>query len=1162
MTMFVSRSIPAALALLLAASLAVPPASVAQTVTGSLSGLVSDASGAAVTGVAIEVTDMDRGTTFRATSNESGFYVVSPLSPGRYRVTAERTGFRKYVLEPLTIATQQKAALDIGLDVGAVTESVTISGSTQLIDTSTATLSGVVENKRIVDLPLNGRNVYSLAALTPGVFGRRPSTGITLEGFHSVGIFTVNGGRDSSNAILMDGVPVTVNSNTNNMNANTALPTVEGVEEFRIQTNSYSAEYGRSGGGVLTIATKSGTNELHGSLFDFLRNSQMDANNFFANAAGRRRGTFQRNEFGASVGGPIYIPKLYDGRNRTFFFNAYEGRRQRSQVLAQFTLPTDLEIAGNFSNTRNAAGNVRTIFDPMTTRPDPARPGQFLRDPFMGNQIPRNRFDPVSAKVLDFYGARPNQPGQNFTGINNFVFQGVRPDTVNRDTFKVDHNLTDKQRFFVRYTIFDIASSQPEYWEGPGCPDGGCFTNNERQQNAAFEYSNTLNERTIMTLRWGFARSILNRGSWHQGFRPSSLGLPTNVEQGADLLVFPQLGIEEMTSPGLAHHWNFRSANMSHTFIGTVTRIVGNHNLKTGVEVRSNLINHMQAPWQLVFNFNRGMTTGPDARTVTAAAGTGFASFLLGTGSGGQVVNGIRPALESKNFGLYLQDDWKVNRKLTLNLGLRWDAETGVTERYDRFAVFDPDVRSPLSDSVGMDLRGGWLFPDKGLGRRSLRSPQYRNFAPRVGLAYQLRPGTIIRAGYGIFFAMASFGANHYGTSPFGASTPWLASLDGVNPNNRFSNPFPTGVILPEGSARGLLSATGLGVGSPIPSEMTTPYNQQWNFTIAQQFANQVGVEVAYAGNKGVHLPFRTGWQMDQLHPSLIRPDAGLLDLVPNPFFGTINVGAMSTRTVQRGQLLTPYPQYPNVNYAAPGWGNSNYHSFQAKVEKRFSTGNSVVLAYTFSKLLSDGADNAWDAAAQVNFYCRACDKSVSPYDQRHRLVTSFTYEMPFGKGKQIGSGWNSFLNAVLGQWQVNGIATINSGLNLQFNVPQNTSFSFGGNQRPDVTGVPAKLDDPTIRRWFNTEAFAIPQQYTFGTLGRMHPNLRSDRIENLDFSVFKNFRIRERATVQFRAEWFNFTNSPIFAMPNTTVGSSAFGTVTAQDNLPRQTQLALKFLF
>ncbi|MBM3737649.1 MAG: hypothetical protein FJW39_17860 [Acidobacteria bacterium] len=1135
----------------------------AQTVAGSMAGLVTDSTGAAVAGVAIEVKDLDRGTSFKTESTENGFYVLNSLPPGRYRVSAEKAGFRRYVREPFPIATQQKASLDIPLEVGAVSESVTVTGTAQIIDTSTATLSGVVENKRIIDLPLNGRNVYSLAALTPGVFGRRPASGINLEGFHSIGIFTVNGGRDSSNAILMDGVPVTVNSNTNNMNANTALPTVEGVEEFRIQTNSYSAEYGRSGGGVLTIATKSGTNEFHGTLFDFLRNSRMDANNYFANAAGRRLGTFQRNEFGGSVGGPIRIPKLYDGRNRTFFFNAFEGRRQRSQILAQFSLPTDAQLGGDFSQTLNAAGQLRQVYDPFTTAADPARPGQFTRQPFAGNRIPRTRFDPVSAKVLDFYGAKPNVPGQTNTGFLNFVFQGARPDTVNRDTFKIDHNLTDKQRFFVRYTIFDVSSVQPEYWKGPGCPDGGCFSNNERQQNAGFDYTNAISPRTLLNLRWGFARSILNRGSWYQGFRPSSLGLPESVERGADLLVFPQLGIEEMTPPGLQHHWNFRSANMSHTFIGTMSRAVASHSLKTGVEIRSNLINHMQAPWQLVFNFDRGMTQGPDARTVSSTGGYGFASFLLGTGSGGSVTNGIRPAIQSKSFGLYLQDDWKVSRKLTINAGLRWDWETGLTERYDRFAVLDPFVRSPLSERTGQNLQGGWLFPNKSLSTgRNLRNPEWSKIAPRIGIAYQLRQSTTLRTGYGLFYAMAPYGANFYGTSPFGATTPWLNSLDGVTPNDRLSNPFPAGVLLPEGSAGGLTSALGLGMGGPVPSAMTTPYNQQWNFTIAEQVGQRMGVEVAYAGNKGTKLPFRNGWQVDQLHPSQIRPDAGLLDLVPNPYFGIIPVGTMSTRTVQRGQLLTPFPHVPSVSYAAPGWGNSTYHSFQAKVERRFSSGNSVVVAYTLSKLISDGSDNAWDAAGQRDFTCRRCDRSVSPYDQRHRLVTSFTYDLPFGKGKTYGTGWNSFLNAAFGQWQINGIALINSGLNLQFNVPQNTSFSFGGGQRPDSTGVRGNVENPTPRRWFDTTAFRLPAQYTFGNLGRMHPNLRQDRAENFDFSVFKNFKIRERMTVQFRAEWFNFTNSPIFASPNTTVGTAPFGTVTAQENGPRQTQLALKFLF
>lgn len=1140
-----------------------PAAAVAQTVAGAISGLVTDSSGSAVSETVIRVTDLDRNVSLQTVSNEAGFYVVTPVPPGRYRITAERPGFRRYVLEPFPISTQQKASVNISLEVGMVTESVTITGTAELMDTTTATLSSVVENKRIIDLPLNGRNVYSLAALTPGVFARLPAQGISSEGFHSIGMFTVNGGRDSSNAILMDGVPVTMNSNTNNMNANSALPTVEGVEEFRIQTNSYAADYGRSGGGILTIATKSGTNELHGSLFNFLRNNRMDANNFFANSAGRRLGTFQRNEFGFSVGGPVYIPGVYNGKDKTFFFNAYEGRRQRQQVLAQFTLPTELQQAGDFSQTLNAQGNLRVIYDPFGATPNPARPGEYTRAAFPGNRIPLARMDPVALATKDFYGAKPNVPGLPFTGQNNFVFQGAAPDTVNRDTVKLDHQINAQQRMFVRYTIFDVVSARPEYWPGPGCPDGGCYTNNERQQNAAFDYSNTLTPRTLLSLRYGFARSILDRGSWFQGFRPSSLGLPASVEQGADLLVFPQFGIEEMTPPGLQHHWNFRSANMAHTLIGALSRVVGSHSLKVGTETRSNLINHMQAAWQLAFNFNRGMTQGPDARTVSTTGGFGYASFLLGAGSGGSVTNGIRPALESKSFGLYIQDDWRVTRELTINAGLRWDFETGVTERYNRFAIFDPHVRSPLSDLAGIELTGGYRFPDNGLDRRSLRPTEWRKFAPRVGLAYQLRPSTVIRAGYGIFYAMAPYGANHYGSAPFNASTPWLSSLDGVTPHDLLNNPFPGGVIQPEGSRGGLTAANGLGMGAPVPIDtMTTPYNQQWNFTIGRQFGNNMALEVAYAGNRGVHLPIRNGWQMNQLRPEQIRPDAGLLELVDNPLFGVVPVGPLSTQRVQRGRLLTPFPQYPSVNYAAPSWGNSNYHSLQAKLEKRFSAGNSVVVAYTWSKLLSDGGDNAWSSALFSNYYCRACEKSLSPYDQPHRLVTSFTYEVPFGRGKQFGGGWSPFLNAVMGQWQLNGIATLNSGQPLQFAVPQNTSFSFGGGQRPDATGADARLDNPTLQRWFDTSAFTVATPYTFGNLGRVHPNLRSDRIETIDFSVFKNFSIRERLTIQFRAESFNLTNTPIFNPPNTTVGTANFGIVTSQANRPRQTQLALKILF
>jgi hypothetical protein len=1143
------------------ALVAVAPHLSAQTVAGQISGLVTDPSGAAISGAKVVITDVERNVTFRSESNESGFYLVTPLPPGRYKLRAEKSGFRAHVIESIPIATQQKAGINIELQVGAVTESVTVSGGAQQVETTTATLSGVVENKRIIDLPLNGRNVFSLAWATAGVFPQRPAAGSANEGFHSIGIFTVNGGRDSSNAILMDGVPVTMNSNTANMNANSAVPSVEGVEEFRIQTNSYSAEYGRSGGGVLTIATKSGTNTLHGSLFEFVRNSRMDANNWFANASGARLAKFQRNEFGASSGGPLVIPKVYDGRNKTFWFAVYEGRRQRSASTRFFTLPTDAQLAGDFSNTRTAAGQLRNIYDPFSTTPDPARPGQFLRTVFPGNRIPANRIDPVAANVLKFYGPRPNLPGQANTGQNNFFFQGKAPTDVNRATNKVDHNFNSNQRIFFRYTIFQNENSQPELWAGPGCPDGGCYSNYERQQNAALDYSWTLNPTTLLSLRYGFARSILDRGSWHKGFRPSSLGLPAAVETGADLLVFPEFSVEEMTMPGLLHHWNFRSANQSHTFVGTLSKVLGSHSLKAGTEDRLNLINHMQAPWSLNFTFNRGMTQGPDPRVVSATGGFGFASFLLGTGAGGSEVHGIRPALESKSYGFYLQDDWKVNRKLTLNLGLRWDFETGLTERYDRYAVFDPSAQSPLSQRTGLNLFGGWTFANVGGRGRTLKDIEWGKIAPRIGLAYQLRPGTVIRAGGGIFYTMATYGANNYGTAPFRASTPWVPTIDGVTPTDLLRNPFPNGVLQPEGSANGLLAALGQGVGSPIPSTMTTPYNSQWNFSIGQDITNSMTLELAYAGNKGTNLPL--SWQVDQLADNLIRPDAGLLDTVPNPFFGIIPVGTMSTRTVQRGQLLTPYPHIPGVSFAGTSWGNSNFHSLQATFRKRFSQNGTVVVAYTWSKLIADGGDNAWDSAGFRNFNCRACERSVSPYHYPHRLVATSTYELPFGKGKQFGSSWNGFMNAVFGQWQVNGILTLSSGQPLQMLTSGNTSFSFGGGQRPDSTGQDARLDAPTLDRWFDTNAFRLPAQYTFGNMGRMHPNLRSDFVETLDLSVFKRFNVfQERVALELRGESFNALNHPVFGVPNTTVGNAQFGRVTSTANAPRQTQFALKLLW
>ena len=1140
-----------------------PIALFGQASTGSISGLVTDPTGAVITDVAIVVTDLQRNVPFRTASNAEGFYVVTPLPPGRYGITAEKSGFRKFVLDELPLSTAQKASVNITLELGAVTESVQVTGQAQLIETTTSTLGTVTENKKITDLPLNGRNIHSLVLLTPGVMGISVTGGMG-ESYESAGRYLVNGGRDSSTGVQLDGVAVEMNSYIPGFTNYSAVPSVEGVQEFRIQTNAYAAEFGRSGGGLVTMVTKSGTNDLHGTLYEFMRNSVLDSNNFFANRAGRPLASFKRNEFGANAGGPVYLPKIYNGKNRSFFFASYEGRRVRSAQLITNTLPTDLERAGDFSRTLTGAGALRTIYDPFSAVPDPARPGEWRRSPFAGNRIPQNMFDPIALNVQKYY-PKPNTAGLPFTQVNNYVYQGTYSEANNRGTLKYDQILTDRQRLFFRYTILNWTISQAEAWPpapNPACPDSYCFDFYQRQQNAALDYTNTLSNSMVMNLRYGWGRGILDRASRYKGFQPSSLGFPAYVEQNADYTVFPQFGIADVTPPGLQHHWNFRNSSNVHNVLGTLTKITGRHTLKMGGESRYNYVNHMQATWQFIFNFARAETQGPDPRVPSATAGVAYASFLLGNGNSGSIVNGIRPAMSNRYYALYFQDDYKISRKLTLNLGLRWDTETGATERHDRFSIFDPFVRSPLSDQVGMELKGGYLFYGKGWDSRANHKTEWKKFNPRIGFAYELNAKTAIRAGYGIFYSTPAYAAITPGPM-YNASTPFLPSLDGVNPYRFMGNPFPDGINFPEGSRNGLLAAISSGVGDAVqPWTMFDPYNQQWNFTIQRSLARDLALEVAYAGNKGTHLPLTGGWQANQLRPEQIKPENDLLTLVRNPFYGIIPSGTLGQPNVQRGNLMRPFPQYTGVGVPRPGWGNSNFHALQLKLERRFAGGTSAMVSYTWSKLISDGGDDVWFSSGIRNQYCRACDRSLSVYNQSHRLVGNFTYELPFGKGKKFGSDWNKALDLALGQWQVNGIAIIGTGRPLQFTVIQNTSYSFGGGQRPDSTGVSAAIDNRTLDRWFDTTQFKNPAPYTFGNMGRAHPTLRGDRLENLDFSVFKNFRFTERMNLQFRAEAFNSMNHPLFGDPNTTVGALTFGQITGQANAPRQIQFGLKLLF
>ena len=1144
-------------------------ASFAQSFTGQISGLVTDPSGAAIAGAVVTITDLDRNTSFKAISNDTGLYLVTQLQPGNYRVAVEHPGFRKWVVDQIPLTTQQRATVNVAMEVGSVIDQVQVTGTAQLIESDTSTLSGFVENKRILDLPLNGRNIYQLAALVPGVFMVRQTGGVA-ETF-TANRFIVNGGQESTSDIILDGVTATVSHNITNIPAVSAVPSVEGIQEFRIQTNAYAAEYGRSGGGLVTLVTKSGTNTLHGSAYEFMRNSRLDANNFFQNRNGRPLASFKRNQFGGSLGGPIDVPKLYHGKDRTFFFFNYEGQRRRAAGNAFHTVPTLLERAGDFSQTLTGSGALRLIFDPQSTRPDPARPGFFLRDAFPNNRIPTDRFSPVAMKAQSYY-PQPNAAGLPFTRQQNLVLQDAYPEPQDRIEFKIDHNLSDNKRLFSRFTFMDSIYSKPNYWKNAADP-GCCDPMFQRLVNVALDYTQNIGTTMVLNLRYGLGRVSGNRVPWSSTFNPSggfkvaSLGLPDYIDRVSDHQVFPTITIQDMTQLGPNGGDIYFMGDTTHSMIVNLNRVQGRHSLKVGLDARINFVNYGQLGTPSGgFDFTRAHTQGPDPR-VAGNNGVGYASFLLGFGNG-SISHQIRPANANRYLAWYLQDDFKPTSRLTVNLGWRWDFETGVTERYDRLTGIDPLAANPLAQKMNMDLKGVALFAGGTLGRRSIRPAVASQWNPRIGLAYQLTSKTVIRSGYGIFFGLPAYAASSgYTGSAFSSSTSWISTVggDGITPNpaTAWTNPFPFGFNFYPGAAAGPNAALGRGLGGGWEPTLRPVYNQNWNFTIQHSLWKDMVWEVAYAGNKGTRLS--QTFQMDQLNPAYLALGNQLVQQVANPFFGIVDPAlTLGQRTVQYGELLTPYPQYGGVSATNAGFANSNYHGLQVRVEKRFSMGLSFLTAYTWSKTISDAADGLWNRADGIrNNYCRACERAVSSYDQPQRLIANVTYELPFGRGKMMGSNWNAITNTVLGNWQMNGILTLSKGLPLyNFGVAVGNCFCFGGSQRPDWTGVKPVLANQNIDHWFDIAQFRQPAPFTYGNLARTMTAVRQDGARQLDFSVFKTFPVKERMRVEFRAEAFNFTNTPLFAPPGTTFGTPTFGVVTGQENTPRQVQLVLKVLF
>jgi len=1138
--------------------------------TAQVTGRVSDQSGAVVPGAQITLTNTATGINRESVSNDEGYFTIPLVQPGEYRITVKKAGFKPVIQSGVTLNVEQVARLDFTLELGAVTEVVNVEAAAPLLEKENSTLGAVVDNKRVTELPLLGRNPYSLVNLLPGARAPQSLNGLPVDMF-TTQFVSINGARANQNEFMLDGA-----TNTNPAwSGPTIFPGADSVQEFKVITNNYGAEYGRAAGGVFNVVTKSGTNEFHGSVYEFLRNDALNANEFFANRARQEKPPFRYNQFGFTLGGPISLPKKmfgplggYDGKNRTFFFTNYEGVRQRQAVTFVGNVPTALERAGDFSQTRNAAGQVITIYNPLTTRPNPAQPGTFIRDPFPDNKIPANMIDPVAKAMLEFVPL-PNTTG----GANNFTTPSSQKIDKDIFTLKIDHQISDRQRISGRYSHDDSPWNRPVIYGNIGSPSNGPQTFGRK--GVVLDDTYTFSPSLLGSFKYSFNRLINTRLPLSFGFDLTQLGFPAGFASGLQFPSIPVINVAGFTNtstiPNVGNGLLLGASDYirfgldTHTWAGNLTKTAGSHTLKWGGEFRLIRNNQTQrGDAANTFAFTSAFTQGPNAATASAAAGNAFSSFLVGTPNSGQISLIPSVALQNTTWALFAQDDFKVTPKLTVNLGVRYDFEAPRTERYDQLANFDFNATPPLN-APGLNLKGGLAFVGVGGNERGQWNPDRNNFAPRIGFAWSLSDKTVARGGFGIFYAPyvvgTGTGLTPFGLAGFSANTTFVPSLDGVTPVNFLRNPYPQGLRTPTGNGLGAGTLLGENIAF-VDRNIRMPYSEQWNLNVQRELPGNLLVEVAYVGSRGVKL--NADRELNQLPDSALAQGNALRDLVTNPFAGQIASGALSAPRISRAQLLRPFPHFLSVVETNATWGASSYHSLQVKGERRFASGFTLLASYSFSKLIDDVtgafAGEAIAGGAFQNFNNLRAERSISALDTPQRLVTSFIWELPFGHGKKYLT--KGFASKILGGWQADGILTVSDGNILGVTAQNNQTFSQGGNQRPNWSGANPTLSDPTIDKWFDTSVFSQPAQFTFGNAPRTMPGLRGDGVRNLDFSLIKNTKIGEKINTQFRTEFFNAFNTPRFGMPNTTFGNSNFGVVSNTINSARVIQLALKILF
>ncbi|HXM92940.1 MAG TPA: TonB-dependent receptor [Candidatus Dormibacteraeota bacterium] len=1120
--------------------------------TGSIAGTVKDSSGGLVVGAKVTVVDVDRGLTFSTVTNEQGEYVAGPLRVGNYTVTVEEAGFKKAVSIPVALDVQQRIVVNVTMEVGQVSEQIEVTGAAPLLETETSSLGQVIDNKRVVNLPLNGRNFAQLALLTAGVAPSEP--GSRDEGGFG---FSANGARSLQNNFLLDGVDN--NSNLPDLLNETNYviqPSVEALEEFKVQTNAYSAEFGRGNGAIINATIKSGTNGFHGSVYEFLRNEKLDAKNFF-DPADQPIAPYKQNQFGATFGGPIV-------KNRSFFFVDYEGLHIRQAQTLTSTVPTPAMRTGDFSALIDYTKPIGTdclghityvgeIFNTRATGPGGACGQAFRYDSARKplNIIPANMLDPLALAITQLFPL-PNVNGLGF----NFVSNPVRSESRNNFDIRVDQKFRDKDYAFFRFSYEDQPSVIPGPFFMTNGDGGGFFTGVEDNAYRSFaaSWTHLFNPNLINEFRLGYNRVNSQRLQTNSDKTSAALlgnttgfpGVP-NVSGNGGL---PQLTFSDQSAStiGSPTFLPSREIQNAYSLLDNVNWARGRHSWKFGTEVRTEEFTIFQpAAPRGNLNFASVFTDNPAA---IGTGGLGFASFLAGLASGGSITNLHNIDYHRPVYAFYAQDDWKVTPRLTLNLGLRYELFATIKERNNEQGTFDLNTRTlivPKGVNVQLTPTLAALFPLKATGTSGLIKPDLNNFAPRFGLAYRVTDKLVVRTGYGIFY-----GGNEAG--------PWS------NPSMGFNPPFFTMQVFNSGCGAAAANPATLDCSIPglstlaggfpanslvdpntpflfsVNPHLVTPYMQQWHLTTQYQLPGNTVLEIGYAGSKGTkqYLFFNA----NQAAPS----DNPNLPFAPRRAFPQIDASIAEIQST----------------------GRSRYDSLQVRAEKRFSHGLTFLTAWTWAHSL-DLASNA-DLGAQNggdfrNHLQPQWEHGNSDFDVRHRFVFSYLYEIPAGRGKRFLGDAGGVLNQIAGGWQVGGITTLSTG--NWFTILDANNFSNSDSQqRPDLIGNPHAV--PCVPgTFFNTCAFANPAPGSFGNVGRN--TIQGPGYQVWDLSLFKNFHLREKMNLEFRSEFFNAFNHPNLqfaksgpqnSIGTTTFGSSStFGFLTAARD-PRQIQFALKLSY